>query len=173
VTERKPDFWTYGLMLAGALIATTCGLCTMGAGASTLPLVLSGNGGSEAPYAWMFLLPALVIGGVATWFGAYLFRAGHHDLKLARAVRRDSLDTVASLATVAAGVLFGLAWLAITVRVAVSGVHDLMQPRTFDAGAGVLWLALAVAIGAGGAILGARIALGGLKGLRPKEGDEA
>ena len=155
---------THATVAAGALIAMACGLFTLAVAAATLPLVLFPKPGSGN--AWLALLPWLGMGGVTTWCGTYVFRVGHSALKARRDVERDRLDVVASAATLIVGVLMGLACLAVTARVAISGVEGLLKPRPFDAGAGVLWLALAVGVGGTATLLGARIALGGLRRLR-------
>ncbi|MBX3483786.1 hypothetical protein [Phenylobacterium sp.] len=167
MSGRPVEFRTHAALWGGALIAGACGLLALAVGAATLQMVLFPAPGAPA-HGWLPLLPTLAAAGVAAWWGTRLFRIGHAGLKAARGVERDRLDVVASTATAGVGALIALAASAVTVRVAVSGVQGLLRPRAFDAGAGVLWLALALGVGATAALIGGRIAWSGLRRLRER-----
>ncbi|MBL8556649.1 MAG: hypothetical protein JNL41_20415 [Phenylobacterium sp.] len=167
MSGRPVEFRTHAALWGGALIATVCGLFAAAVAAAILQVVLFPRDGA-APHAWLQLVPPLAVGGLAAGCGVHLFRLGHARRKASRGVERDGLDLVASAATAGVGVLIALACLAVTARIAVSGVQGLLRPRAFDAGAGVLWLALAVAVGATAVLIGGRIAWGGLRRLRDR-----
>lgn len=89
------------LLTAAALMACLCGLCTLTMVGWTAPPIITKA--SDAPYAWMFLIPSLLIGGCGVLLGGWLFHRG-------RSIPRkpDRIDVVASALTAIGGGLYVL-----------------------------------------------------------------
>jgi hypothetical protein len=73
------------MMAVGGLIVTLCGSCTAYFSLSALWSVVGGT--PESSYVWIILIPALIFGGVPTFFGAWLFRSGQRQYRDAAGVR--------------------------------------------------------------------------------------
>ena len=119
----SPDRFLHSTLVAAAgLMAGLCGLCTLTVIGWTTPPIL--NKASDAPYAWMFLIPSLLIGGLGMLLGGALFHSAR-----SRPRKPDSLDLVASGLTAISAGLYVLVFAGLTALTASSIWIQASAPR--------------------------------------------